>query len=212
MKLKNKLEQHRNRFFEAVNNAEFTVNSSLISPESWFFKVIEHLNEIKKSGKSLYFIGNGASASIASHFAADLTKNGLIPSYTLTDNALLTCFSNDYSYEDAYMEILKKIMKNGDALIAISSSGTSKNILKSAEFVKENFDNSQLITFTAFNPDNPLRKLGEYNLYLNTGEYSFAESGHAYYLHLLTDLFCNQETERMSNIVSILVNSVDEMK
>ncbi|OGI16909.1 MAG: hypothetical protein A2287_08025 [Candidatus Melainabacteria bacterium RIFOXYA12_FULL_32_12] len=209
MALKNKIEHHINNFFEIVKNAEVTINDDKVSQEEWFFRVITCLNELRKTGKNLYFLGNGASASIAAHFAADFTKNASISSFTPTEGALLTCFSNDYSYEEAYMQILNKVMRNGDGLIAISSSGASKNVVNAAKYVKENFDNSPVITFTAFKEDNSLRKLGDYNLYLNSGEYSFAESGHAYYLHLLTDLFCNQEMERLSEVVSVLLRTVD---
>lgn len=212
MELRNKIEKHFNNFFEITKNAEFTINNTSGSIENWFASVIDCLNKARKEDKNIYFLGNGASASISSHFAADLTKNGNIPSYTLTDNALLTCFSNDYSYEEAYEEILKKVMKNGDILIAISSSGTSKNIVKATQYVKNNLKESPIITFTSFNSDNPLRSLGNYNLYLMSCEYSFSESGHAYYLHLLTDLFCNQQCEKIPETLSTILKAANEVK
>lgn len=212
MELGKRIDEHFNNFFEIAKNAEFTVNEQKIDNAEWFGNVIKSLNKIRQEGKSLYFIGNGASASISSHFATDFTKNGEIPSSSIAESSLLTCFSNDYSYEDAYMEILKKIMKDGDGLVAISSSGSSKNILNAAKFVKNNLINSPIITFSSFSPDNSLKKLGNYNLYLMSYEYSFAESGHAYYLHLLTDLFCNQKIETFSKSISAMLNSVNEIK
>lgn len=191
MDIKDKINLHINTFLTVVKTAMFDINSEVTDPENWFNSVLKKLTEIKNDKKSLFFIGNGASASIASHFAADFTKNGGIPSFCTTDNALITSFSNDYSYEDAYMEILKKVMKNGDALFAISSSGTSKNILNAVKFVKDTLKDSPIITLSSFSSENPLRKLGYYNLYLPSKEYSYTESGHVYYLHILADLFCS---------------------
>ncbi|OHD69329.1 MAG: hypothetical protein A2W19_05310 [Spirochaetes bacterium RBG_16_49_21] len=102
---------------------------------------------------------------------------------------MLTCFSNDFSYETAYMEMLRRHIQNSDALVAISTSGKSPNILHAAEFVKNSLAKSAVITFSGFNRENPLFKTGTYNLYLNSNDYGFVESGHAYYLHLLLDFF-----------------------
>lgn len=208
MCLKGKIDGHIKNYFDIVQTAQFEEKDNSIFVDEWFSKVINCLNIIKTNKNSLFFIGNGASASISAHFAADFTKNGDIPSYANIEGALLTCFSNDYSYEDAYAEILKKTMRDGDALIAISSSGASKNIVNATNFVRNNYNSSPIITFTAFNPDNPVRQSGTYNLYLNSADYSFAESGHAYYLHLLTDLFCNQK-DNYSQIISQVTKAIN---
>jgi len=211
MDLKGKIEQNYYEFTNIIQKAEFDNGLEKIPAEEWFKNVLDCLNIIKSSHKKLFFIGNGASASISAHFAADFTKNGLIPSYCTTEGAFLTCFSNDYCYEDAYMEMLKIIMADGDGLIAISSSGASKNIVNAANFVKENFKASPVITLSAFNPDNSLRKLGNYNLYLAANSYNYAESGHAYYLHLLTDLFCRQK-ECIPKQISTLIKTINEVR
>ncbi|MDD3012875.1 MAG: hypothetical protein PHC34_04155 [Candidatus Gastranaerophilales bacterium] len=211
MDLKGKIEQNYLEFTNIIKMAEFSNGLEDIPAEEWFKIVLSSLNTIKLSKKKLFFLGNGASASISAHFAADFTKNGLIPSFCNTEGALLTCFSNDYCYEDAYMEMLKIIMSDGDGLIAVSSSGTSKNIVNAANFVKENFKTSPVITLSAFNPDNALRKIGNFNLYLAANDYNYAESGHAYYLHLLTDLFCNQK-EYISRQISTILMAINEVR
>jgi len=153
------------------------------------------------SEKKLFFLGNGASASMAAHFSTDFTKNGNIASFSNIEGSFITCFSNDYSYENAYMEILKRLMKDGDGLITISSSGSSPNLLISADYVRENLKNSPILTFTSFNPQNALREKGDYNLYVKADDYSFAESSHAYYLHLLTDLFTRKDKYNLSELL-----------
>lgn len=204
MKLENHIEQHLNKFIQTMINAEFSDNENLISRENWFFNVLKLFEDIKNKEKKLFFLGNGASASMAAHFSTDFTKNGNIASFSNIEGSFLTCFSNDYSYENAYMEMLKRLMKDGDGLITISSSGSSQNLLTAADYVKETFKNSPIITFTSFNSQNPLRKKGNYNLYVKADDYSFAESAHAYYLHLLTDLFTKKEMYQFSEIIEKL--------
>jgi len=162
----------------------------------WMKDVLRYLQRVKKNGNNIYIIGNGASSSMASHFATDFTKNAGIGSYSNNDGALLTCFGNDYSFDDSYMQMLKNLMKDGDLLIAISSSGQSKNIINAVRYLK----NTVTITLSAFKPDNPLRNSGDCNLYLPTDEYGLAESGHAYYLHLILDLFIKFEESKWTNI------------
>jgi len=105
----------------------------------------------------------------------------------LTDAAELTCFSNDYSYEEAFMKMLSVKMSDGDILIAISSSGSSKNIVNAAGFVRKEFPSNSLITFTGFENGNTLRKTGTNNLYVPAGTYGEVECLHAIFLHLIVD-------------------------
>lgn len=189
MELNSQLEQHRKTFLGVIDNPEFSIENKRVSAEAWFSEVLDILSYVKQNSRRVYFIGNGASCSMASHFATDFTKNGGIPSLSLNEGTMLTCFSNDFSYETAYMEMLRRHIQNSDALVAISTSGKSPNILHAAEFVKNSLAKSAVITFSGFNRENPLFKTGTYNLYLNSNDYGFVESGHAYYLHLLLDFF-----------------------
>lgn len=189
MKLMFKIEQHRKIFIDMLYQVKTTEKNNPIPFDKWVQAVLNVLHCIKNEDRRLFLIGNGASCSMASHFAVDFTKNGGINSFSINEGTLLTCFSNDFSYETAYMEILKRQMDNKDILIAISSSGKSENILNAADFVKKNYKDSVVITFSGFKRDNPLSQTGHYNLYLPADDYAFVESGHAYYLHLLVDLF-----------------------
>jgi len=89
----------------------------------------------------IWVIGNGGSASTATHASCDLSK-GLsesigkaVRSFSLLDSqATFTAWSNDHSYEEALMESCKINFRDGDCLIAISGSGNSSNILRAVEF------------------------------------------------------------------------------
>ncbi|MFH1222822.1 MAG: SIS domain-containing protein [Pseudomonadota bacterium] len=192
MKLATVIQSHRDKMNESLLTAEFKQDNNNVGIDKWFESVLNRLQEIKTKQGRLFFIGNGASSSMSSHFAVDFTKNAGIPSFSNNEGTLLTCFSNDFSYETAYMEILKRYMKPGDALIAISSSGKSKNIINAVDFVRSNFPQNMVIGLSGFKTNNPLSTASNYSLYINADEYGFVESGHAYYLHMLIDVFMKE--------------------
>ena len=82
-------------------------------------------------------MGNGGSAAIASHVSVDFTKMCKIRAVNFNEADLLTCFSNDYGYENWVKKALSSYADRGDLLICISSSGESKNIIKGAKFAKK---------------------------------------------------------------------------
>ena len=93
---------------------------------------IKKLEEVKKilrktklSKNKVIIFGNGGSA-IANHFSVDLTKTSKIRCVNFNESSLLTCFSNDYGYENWVMKTLEFHAKSGDTVILISSSGESK--------------------------------------------------------------------------------------
>ena len=82
-------------------------------------------------------MGNGASAAISSHIANDLTKATKTKAFTFHDPSLITCFGNDFGYENWMKEALNHFSEEGDLIILISSSGTSKNIVEASNFCKK---------------------------------------------------------------------------
>ena len=195
MELKKIIDEHQNKVIEVIKAAIFTIGDESVSIYKWVEEVLKVFGDLKSKNSSIFFIGNGASCSMASHFAADFTKNGCIRSYSCNEGTLLTCFNNDFSFETAYLDIIKRYMNEGDALIAISSSGSSRNILNAADFVNDKYDKNAVITLSGFRKDNPLSQKGKYNLSLEIEDYGFVESVHAYYLHLLIDLFIKKQQE-----------------
>jgi D-sedoheptulose 7-phosphate isomerase len=167
-----------NDFIQALNNTQFSLPlHKSIQMKHWYTAV---KNLLKKTNR-IYIIGNGASCSMASHYATDFTKNCWIPAESLNDGALLTCFINDFSFETSYTEILKhKQITNDDLLIAISSSGNSANIVNAIEMC------SNVLTFSGFNEDNKIRNHG-YGCYVPSHDYGIVESCHNFWLHKLVN-------------------------
>ena len=96
-----------------------------------------------RAGKFLYVFGNGGSAADAQHLAAELSgrfykDRAALPAFALTTNtSALTAIGNDYSYEDVFARQLQGCVKAGDVVIGISTSGTSKNVVKAIEVAKK---------------------------------------------------------------------------
>lgn len=113
-------------------------------PREPVLRVAQALNQIHRSGGTLYVCGNGGSAATASHFALDLAKGARprqgppIRAIALTDSVpLLTAWANDTAYDRVFAEQLAAWYRPGDGLVAISGSGNSPNVLRAVEFVRE---------------------------------------------------------------------------
>lgn len=139
-----------------------------------------------KKHRRIFFIGNGGSSSICSHMMEDFAKVLKYESFSFTDPALITCFANDYGYENAMVEWLKVYYKADDLLVAISSSGKSPNINNATDYA--NSVNGNVITLTGFNADNPLRAKGRINFYLDASSYGIVECYHQTILHIILDI------------------------
>lgn len=136
-------------------------------------------------GNSLYFIGNGGSASITSHMSVDFWKTAGIKSLAFTDPSLLTCISNDCGYPQVFQKPIEMFLNEGDILVAISSSGKSENILNGAVAAKAKV--GKVITMSGFDHDNPLSKLGDINFYSPASHYGIVEVCHQLLCHCILD-------------------------
>lgn len=139
-----------------------------------------------KEGSKLIFIGNGASAAISSHMATDFWKNGGIRAMAFNDSSLLTCIGNDYGHEHLFAKPIEMFSDPGDILMAISSSGRSVNILNGVKAARKK--SCQVITFSGFQAENPLRLLGDLNFYVPASEYGPVEILHHSICHCVLDI------------------------
>lgn len=147
-------------------------------------KAVKIIRGINKKNK-IILVGNGASASISSHLAIDFTKAVGVRAVNFNESSLLTCFSNDFGYENWITRALKYYLLPGDIVILISSSGKSKNIVNAAKFLKKK--KNILITLSGLNKKNPLRKLGNLNFFVNTKNYNVTESTHLIILLIIVE-------------------------
>jgi D-sedoheptulose 7-phosphate isomerase len=150
-----------------------------------FLKIVKILEGIKRNKKKVILVGNGGSAAMASHVSVDLTKMCKIRAVNFNEADLLTCFSNDYGYENWVQKALSSYADKGDLLICISSSGESKNIINGAKFAKK--IGCKVITLTGFNKKNKVRKIGHVNLWLDSQNYNIIEMTHHTWLLSIVD-------------------------
>ena len=145
----------------------------------------------------IFLIGNGGSAAIVSHFASDLNKTVFghrgeknakrFRAISLVDNiSALTAWANDAGFENVFSEQLKNFAREKDALIAISSSGNSPNIIKAVEAAKNL--HMSIVGFMGFD-GGKLLPLADAKIYVPFQEYEIVESAHEIICHLITAYF-----------------------
>lgn len=113
-------------------------------PDEVFDIAVQALRKARARDATVLFVGNGGSASTASHFAADLAKNTQHPTYgrfrtiCLSDNvALFSAWANDEGYENVFLQGAQTHLRHGDVLVAISGSGNSENVLRAARYARD---------------------------------------------------------------------------
>lgn len=170
----------------AVTAMEITdAAGSRVDAEAGMSSLVEQVEALRARGGTLYLVGNGGSAGIASHSVTDFVKAGRVRATTLHDSALITCMSNDYGYDVAYARILEVVASPDDVLLAISSSGQSENIRNASIEMRRR--GGKVVTFSGFRSDNPLRSLGDLNVWLDSSDYGIVEIGHQFVIHNLAD-------------------------
>lgn len=147
------------------------------------------LRQVSDAGGTIFICGNGGSASTASHMACDLSKNvtsagrNRLRVVSLTDNmAHFSAIANDLDYTEVYVEPLRNLMTPKDALLAISASGNSPNVVKAARFSRDL--GVPVIAFTGFS-GGALKELGTAVLHVDCPEYGPVEDMHLVFNHLL---------------------------
>lgn len=139
----------------------------------------------------VYWIGNGGSAALVSHLSQDLLNKCRVQSTTFNDPALLTCMANDYGYEDVFRRPLLALARPGDLLVAVSSSGTSENIVAAAKSALDG--GLAVVTLSAFHPENPLYALpAPLAFHTPVATYGQAEVAHTALLHAALDTLANE--------------------
>ena len=136
----------------------------------------EICQKIKATDNKLIFAGNGASASISSHAATDFTQHAKVRTVCFNDHNLITAFANDYGYENWVARALEAYADSGDTIVLISSSGCSPNIVNAATFARSH--GLQVVSFTGFSSENPLRKLSAPSFWVDSNAYNVVECTH----------------------------------
>lgn len=162
-------------------------NHSPLTHDEGMRRWLEMTHELRLGRKTMYFIGNGASAMMAGHMAADASKNGGFRSLAFNDAALMTAVSNDICYEQCFSFPLMRFAEPGDVLTAISSSGNSPNVVAAME--QACTMGLKVISLTGLKADNKARALGDLNFYIPAATYGLVETSHQALLHGWLDLY-----------------------
>jgi D-sedoheptulose 7-phosphate isomerase len=178
--------EYLNRLHDAlVSTQTSTADGSRLALDEAANRAVDYLRQTHDSEGKIMLVGNGGSAAIASHMQNDLAKAGGLRALVFTEQPLLTAYSNDDGYESAYESSAKLWAEKSDVLIAISSSGSSKNILRTCEVIRS--AGGRIITFSGFSQNNPLRSTGDVNFYVDSDSFGTVETAHAALGHFVTD-------------------------
>jgi D-sedoheptulose 7-phosphate isomerase len=146
-----------------------------------------------RNGQQVFTLGNGGSASTASHMAADLAKNTIGANMrrfrviSLNDNqALLTALANDLGYENVFREQLKNLIRAGDLLLAISASGNSPNVVNAIRYAQSQC--AAAVGILGFQGGESAR-LADLSIVVPCDHYGVVEDVHLIINHILVDHF-----------------------
>ena len=167
------------KYFKSIYENLQSVESSALD------EAVALLKETSDAGGKVIFGGNGGSSAMASHVAVDLTKNAGIRAINFNESDLITCFANDYGYEEWIKKSIEFYADPDDMVVLISSSGRSQNVINAGKIAKER--GMKLITFSGFQSDNPLRALGDLNFWVDNSEYNIVEMTHHVWLLAMID-------------------------
>jgi len=156
-----------------------------------FDELCQTLVASRERGGKVILAGNGASAAIASHVAVDLTKTAGIRAMNFNEPDLITCLANDYGYEQWIAKAIEFYGDAGDAAVFISSSGKSPNVVNAARRARER--GLAVVTLSGFDAANPLRALGDLNLWVNSRSYNVVETAHQAWLLAAVDAIASVE-------------------
>jgi D-sedoheptulose 7-phosphate isomerase len=157
------------------------------APLDGIAKVFEGLAE---SGSTLWVAGNGGSAAIADHTVCDTSKGthveGCEPirSVSLSSNGpMITAIGNDISYDQIFRQQLVYYLKPGDAVLLVSSSGNSPNVVEACKYAQER--GAPTIAFVGFK-GGALKEMADCVIHIEIENYGIAEDTHQSLMHVLT--------------------------
>lgn len=145
---------------------------------------LTRLNDTVRAADNIIILGNGGSNAISAHIAQDYSSQLKIKTLCFADSPRLSCYANDFGWEQAYVKFIEQFANKNTLVILMSSSGESKNILNAAEYCAEH--KLKIVTLSGFNADNQLKTQFEsssLHFYVNSNDYGVVECLHQLILH-----------------------------
>jgi len=166
-------------YFVTINELTKRIDAGFLE------RTVFAIQEARRYSRKVILVGNGGSSAMASHVSVDLTKVAGIRSVNFNEADLVTCFANDYGYENWVAKALEAYADQGDVAILISSSGRSPNIVNGALKAREL--GLRVVTLSGFDAENPLRTMGDVNLWCDSKVYNIVEMTHHIWLLSIVD-------------------------
>ena len=180
-----------NGYFEKLNGALSLVDKNEIN------RAMDLLKNSRDDEAKIFTMGNGGSASTASHFACDynkglsLGKDKKFRVICLCDNtATIMAYSNDLCYEDIFVEQMKNFLSPKDIVLAFSGSGNSENVVRAAKYAKEK--GNIIIGFTGYD-GGKLMQLADVKLHTPVNDMQIAEDVHMILCHMIMSVLYREE-------------------
>jgi len=166
------------------------INKTLTSNLNAIEKAAKLMSDVLNNNGTIFWCGNGGSAADCQHLAAELVgrfKKDRVPlnSLSLTvDSSVLTCISNDYSYDDIFSRQVEALGRKGDLLVGISTSGNSENVCKAIEVAK----NKSLKTLVLTGSTGKLKMLSDQAIQIPSNDTARIQETHILIGHILCAL------------------------
>jgi len=166
-------------------------------PRELIAEVVNILHDARLSGRQVFIMGNGGSASTATHFVCDLAKNTRregLPHYRvigLTDNmAIFSAYANDEGYDMVFSQQLANLIRPNDIVIGISASGNSANVLNGVAEAKKY--QATTIAFTGFDGGR-LGSMVDINIHVDSNIIEHVEDIHLMLEHMIVKTIKERE-------------------
>jgi len=180
MNFDNFVDEYYKKFINSVENFDKTMLPAVLGV----------FTQVAEAGGTIWVAGNGGSAAISDHAICDTTKLSYVEgkppvrSISLASNGpMLTALANDFSYEEVFSKQLEYYLDPEDAVLLVSSSGNSPNVVKACEYA--NSKNVPTIAFTGFS-GGKLKQLARYSIWVPVDNYGIAEDIHQSLMHVIT--------------------------
>jgi D-sedoheptulose 7-phosphate isomerase len=179
--MQNRIEEH------LMEAGQVILATASLSPE--IAKVAEVAIASLKSGGTIFWCGNGGSAADSQHLAAELIgrykhERKAISSIALTtDTSILTAISNDFGFEHVFSRQLEGLAREGDVLVALTTSGDSKSILNAIEKAKAMNVKTVMLTSTKY-----VGSQGDYILRVPSTKTEQIQHAHTAIGHIICEL------------------------
>jgi len=151
---------------------------------------------VRERRRKLMIAGNGGSAATASHLTVDFTKQAKLRTVCFTDPALITAFANDYGFEESLAKAVEFYADEGDALVLISVSGRSPNVVAAARYARAR--GLPVVSFTGTSSDNPLRAASDIGFFVDSRAYNIVECMHMIWLTTVVDMLMGKAEYNVS--------------